>query len=531
MTAPDWVDVRTYGAVGDGVTDNSTAFAAAVASGIGLTGGVVYVPSGTYVINSPWVISKNHLTIHLDSGAHLRKLAHSSAIVVSGTELGITGVLASDPAANSTTLTLSGNDASAFILDQWIVLRDQAVSLHDIPAAIHMEINRIRSISALSGTLSLYYPTRQPYATVAGIAPSVFAIAPVEAFALEGHGRLENATLTLSGGHGVFLRYATNARIQGVEFFNVLDSCVHAERCTGVLLESIVMRDAPAASAPTGTPRGYGFTTFSSWDVKVANGQFMRLRHGIDFSVFARKCVAVGNAAWGAFISPFNTHETVEDVAFVGNIIDGGVGVDDSGAEWGTSAGGHGINIDRENRRILVANNTIRNTRLAGVHVDTFGTEHVSIVDNFLENTNIANNSGYGGITCLQTSGTTTAYKGYVIARNQLVRCVRFGIRIGISDAVVADNLITDTTSPSDIGIGILLQPGSSMGATVSGVVVRGNHVSGSDQDGIRVGLTTSGALTVHSNLDGNTVLLNRQHGIHLARIIHEVGDEKASVC
>ncbi len=47
----DTVSVKDFGAVGDGVTDDTTAIQAAINS-MSSTGGRVFFPSGTYLVNS-----------------------------------------------------------------------------------------------------------------------------------------------------------------------------------------------------------------------------------------------------------------------------------------------------------------------------------------------------------------------------------------------------------------------------------------------------------------------------------------------
>jgi hypothetical protein len=56
-----WVDVRAFGAVGDGVTNDSAAFASAIAAITGTPhfGGTVYVPSGSYCLNSGVTLSSS----------------------------------------------------------------------------------------------------------------------------------------------------------------------------------------------------------------------------------------------------------------------------------------------------------------------------------------------------------------------------------------------------------------------------------------------------------------------------------------
>ena len=58
MSAIMVYNVRDFGALGDGVTDDQPAFAAAVAAMPTPYGGMIHVPPGTYLLNSDWVIDR-----------------------------------------------------------------------------------------------------------------------------------------------------------------------------------------------------------------------------------------------------------------------------------------------------------------------------------------------------------------------------------------------------------------------------------------------------------------------------------------
>lgn len=58
-----WIDVKLYGAKGDGATDDATSINAAVTAAAALGGGVVYFPPGTYLIGSP-ILVPSKVTIH-----------------------------------------------------------------------------------------------------------------------------------------------------------------------------------------------------------------------------------------------------------------------------------------------------------------------------------------------------------------------------------------------------------------------------------------------------------------------------------
>src|SRR5690349_8973955 len=52
----DWFNLKDYGAVGDGVTDDSTALQTAIAA-VTTNGGTLYIPPGTYLHQSPITIN------------------------------------------------------------------------------------------------------------------------------------------------------------------------------------------------------------------------------------------------------------------------------------------------------------------------------------------------------------------------------------------------------------------------------------------------------------------------------------------
>ncbi|MGH7994637.1 MAG: glycosyl hydrolase family 28-related protein, partial [Limisphaerales bacterium] len=63
------LNVRAYGATGDGVTKDTAAFQKALDACAAAGGGEVIVSAGNYLIGS--IELKSHTTVRLDQGAHL----------------------------------------------------------------------------------------------------------------------------------------------------------------------------------------------------------------------------------------------------------------------------------------------------------------------------------------------------------------------------------------------------------------------------------------------------------------------------
>jgi hypothetical protein len=86
-------DVRNYGAVGDGSTDDSTAFQEAVSAASAAGGGVVFVPGGTWYLAS---------TVALAQGVSLHGAGHDATTLLSGEGISAIQVVGTAPAGMQT---------------------------------------------------------------------------------------------------------------------------------------------------------------------------------------------------------------------------------------------------------------------------------------------------------------------------------------------------------------------------------------------------------------------------------------------
>ena len=84
------VSVKDFGAVGDGVTDDTAAIQAAIDAVNAVGGGIVSVPQGTYMINAgTFVNMKTNVTLFIDRGAELKAITNNYAVysVIRGTNV------------------------------------------------------------------------------------------------------------------------------------------------------------------------------------------------------------------------------------------------------------------------------------------------------------------------------------------------------------------------------------------------------------------------------------------------------------
>lgn len=472
-------------------------------------GTTIYFQPGTYILSTPVVVTRSDQTLWLDPGTLFA--AADTAIEVTGTEItGSATDITTDPIAGAVSIAVTSN--TNFPADTWVIIRDDADA--DVSPGqsewIHMEVNRVKSL--IGGTvINLYYPLRQPYSTLTGVKPSMYPITPVENFCLTGGGRISSHVGTASGGHGVHGYCTVGLDVNGVEFFNVFDSCVHVARSLAPRVhDDVVMRDAVRFDS-----RGYGFTCHSVWDAVVTNCTMRRLRHGIDFSMFSGKCIAANNTISGSANASIDTHPSVKQIQIIANNIDGAYGENPGGTDWGTNVQASGINVDVSNTDVIVADNVIRNTRLSGIFVDTGGTENIAIRGNTVVNCNITESVDHGGITVLEQSARGTLWEGHVVENNQVVDCWNYGIRAGMTNMEVKNNRVVGTVS-STAALGIGYDIRNNTGAHgVTGVMVQGNMAWKNQSDGFSFGVGGSASTVERCVVQHNTAFENGRHGIH----------------
>lgn len=90
----DWVDVKDYGATGNGVSDDTAAIVLAVNKQAAVGGGMVYFPPGTYLVSAPISLPGNVSIWGNGAGSIIRaKIAINSIFSITGSTVSIRDVL------------------------------------------------------------------------------------------------------------------------------------------------------------------------------------------------------------------------------------------------------------------------------------------------------------------------------------------------------------------------------------------------------------------------------------------------------
>lgn len=196
-------NVKDYGAVGDGVANDTTAFSAAIAAC--QTGGTVYVPYGTYLAD---VTVNKSLTIRGEVGTVIIPVASSSgAIYAQGTVSGTTTLLTANASEYSNSVTVTS--AAGLAVGDWVRIGDTTDRAEHHSAAENIENNRI--IAIVGTTITLGYRLVASYATASGAYLAKFTT-PVEF-------ECENINIAIPNGvtcGGVVLFDVVRARLENV---------------------------------------------------------------------------------------------------------------------------------------------------------------------------------------------------------------------------------------------------------------------------------------------------------------------------
>jgi len=130
------VSVKDFGAVGDGVADDTTAIQAAINYIGNIGGGTVYIPAGTYLISATLTVVSGQDNVRITgagSGSTIFKRNGSFRFfrintVTNGIDETQGNTLASNAAKGTTTITLTTGKGANITPKTWVVIRSEAAA-------------------------------------------------------------------------------------------------------------------------------------------------------------------------------------------------------------------------------------------------------------------------------------------------------------------------------------------------------------------------------------------------------------------
>jgi hypothetical protein len=258
------VNVKDFGAKGDGATNDAGAFSAAIAA-VATTGQAIYVPAGTYVIGSV-LSTTGHLNMFGDGEKSVLDFsgitAAASGITVTGTVTEIQAV-ASASAGN---LSVTFATPPSLTTGDVFILFDDAVLWNSILSYYYTgEWLECREVS--SNTASTTNPLYSSYS------------ATVNAYKLNSKPKVSFRNLKLNGGANIFgvlkITFCDKPILENVFAYNENYQCVEIDRCYRPMITNCVMYNKGAGSDD------YGLIISNSQKVQITGGDYYGRRHGI----------------------------------------------------------------------------------------------------------------------------------------------------------------------------------------------------------------------------------------------------------
>jgi len=258
-------NVKDFGAVGNGVTNDAAAFQAAL-NAVASTGQAIYVPAGTYIIGSV-LSTAGHLNMFGDGEKSVLDFSgitsSSSGITVTGTATEIE-VVSSASAGN---LSVVFATAPSLTTGDVFFLFDNAVLWNSI-RSYYYEGEWLECREVSGNTASTTSPLYTSYS------------ATVNAYKLDSKPKVSFRNLKLNGGANIFgllkITFCDMPILENVILYTENYQGVEIDRCYRFMVTNCVMYNKG-----TGTSDDYALTISNSQKGQITGGDYYARRHGI----------------------------------------------------------------------------------------------------------------------------------------------------------------------------------------------------------------------------------------------------------
>jgi len=323
----DVVSVKDFGAVGDGVTDDSAAIQTAVNS---LTnGGTLVFPFGTYKVNTSIEIQKSNVTIiGNNSSIDATALSYNAAVRGSGAVFRFTSpnssyttTLSATSLAGSNTLTLTS--ATGAVAGQLIrCISDQVQYRNDTAIAYFNDQNKIVDVSGTTIKLesSLQYDlTVSPYVVSVSYRMPISHLT-VQDLLFYGGGVRQDPLGNGLGPCGVWAAWAEHLTVKNCKFYGFQGIAVGADGVRDFVVSDCYFE---GIDANTVIVEGQNSSFYAAYALRARRVLFtrcvgQRVRHIFD-AAEAYQVTQSDSIASNTHRGAFGSHEEVYDLNVVGN--------------------------------------------------------------------------------------------------------------------------------------------------------------------------------------------------------------------
>lgn len=313
------LDITSYGAVGDGTTENSVAFGSALSALNGETG-VIYFPAGDYYFEERFILhggvvlrgaGADSTTLLFDLGG-----SNSDLISIRGS-IGSAQVALTEAAFRDSSYVVLASAASLEAGDYIQLLDNDSAVITSLSWAKN-STGQVVEISGISGdTAYLSSLLRRDYEMVNN--PRVKKITPIREVSIENL-KIKRQDATSGQTNNINIAYAVNCRVKCIESENCNFAHVGINTSSNILVEGSYFHHAHAYG---GGGQGYGVVLqYTTGECLVENNIFNHLRHSMLLQAGANGNVLAYNYSYDPFWSdPFLPSNSAGDAVLHGNYV------------------------------------------------------------------------------------------------------------------------------------------------------------------------------------------------------------------
>lgn len=481
-------DVKAYGAVGDGATDDTVAINLAIAAASG--GGVIYFPIGTYLTSSALTLTSGVSIQGAGPRASIIKVGHGGFGITAVGTLGTLASLSGNVAVGDVSIG-AGTASAQFSAGDMYWLQDEGTAL--LAGHKRAELGEVAGSGlALAGSaLDIYTtansakigkvtPVEDVVISDIGLTNSIYATSsttacsPLIMLELCRNVAISNVRAYRNNGKGIELRSVLNARVTDCTIENLRDDGANSILGYGIHLAAAT-RNALVTGCAFRRCR-HGITTGTASTGTSPN-------YGVQRGLTISGCVAADctNAA-------FDTHEDSEGVTFTGCAVNGTAN----------------MGFQLRARAVIVSGCSIKGAKGVGIYVDSSTLDTLisgcSIID---VNLNSSGAEGHG----IWVGGPDRV----TLTGNHITRCAGHGVYLSGSATtgltIVGNTLFNNGTAGA--GDGINLTTNMALGVIAANTI--GNQTTQDQRYGIRMesGVTAASGIAILGNIVNNSLSAN----------------------
>jgi len=456
------VDVKRFGATGNGSSDDSNAFQSALNS-ISTSGGTIFVPAGTYKASNLTLYS--NVNVVLDDAATISPYDVTKDVFIAQGTQSSSIALTANAISGATTLTVSSTTGLA--AGDWIVLRDTADYSTDSDAVGYKsgESCLILSVDSSVG-LTLKKPiygsmqADRIYSVANGSA--IYKITPKTNINVTGGKIVMSASNNTAAIRYQYVRYGSVSKVkisniggQAIDFRTAID-------CRASLNTISDGTDNLGLGLP-----GYGVTaSYACQNIVVSENTMFRLRHG--FTTLGgqgtpNNVSVINNVVYDCTNTGLDTHESGRDIFIRNNTVVDCLSGINLRTGWSSIENNNVSRCSTTTSALQVNATNIENVKISNNFVRgvAYGINVPCAINNLTISDNVLTNVGYDGIRSGGGTLDTFVSKNIDIKNNTIINVGtsavnRFGIYIlsgNANDVNITGNIVDAGSGSVNYGI------------------------------------------------------------------------------